>query len=770
MKQLYYVIQTLLHGRGGNVIKVLSLGLGLTISILLFSRVAYERSFDTCFYEADRICQVWSIFTVNGKQYDKQRQNCGPVAGAIMENFPREVEAATTLVNWWNEPLFLGNNRYDVESGIVADSLFFQTLGIKVLSGNPVQELQQLRTAFLSQSMARRMFGDEDPVGKSFNQGHIRDVTVRGVFEDVPANTTIHPDVVYSMATLFAEERFNYSWQGGDSWLEYVRLRPGAEIEAVNSRMDAMIDKYRSDDDRKQYGYTAFIAPLTDTYRELEGMQMMTQVMFVLGLAILLIATLNYVLVSIASLSRRAKAIGVHKCSGASAGGIMGMFFIETLLILLAALGVMAVVLYAFSDFVEDVTSAPLHLLFSPERLWVPALVVGFLFVVGGVLPGRLFAKIPVTQVFRRYVEGKKGWKRPLLFVQFAGVAFLCGVMCVVTAQYSYVMSRDLGYRPERLALGYATFSHEEREAAYQFFKGLPYVEEVSSANSTPSFGYSGSMIQADNGQALFSARCCYFMREDYVELMGFRFRQGRMAREDDEVIVNETFAQRMNWGDDVLGRTFLVEGAHVKVVGQLYDFRIGDLYDEPAPFAAFGNPAFYGYLHLRLKEPFTENLQKLNKAVAEAFPTRVVEFKGMEEMNARHYNSERIFRNAALVASVCMLFVMLMGLIGYTADEVHRRSKEIAIRKVNGAEASGILRLLTRDVLVVALPAVALGSAASWYVGRLWLERFQVEIPMSGAVYLLSAIVVLLVIVGCVVTKAWGIANENPVLSLKAE
>lgn len=448
----------------------------------------------------------------------------------------------------------------------------------------------------------------------------------------------------------------------------------------------------------------------------------------------------------------------------------MGMFLLETLLIILASLGVMAVLLYVFSDFVEDVTSAPLHLLFAPERLWVPALVVGFLFVVGGVLPGRLFAKIPVTQVFRRYLEGKKGWKRPLLFVQFAGVAFLCGVMCVVTAQYSYVMSGDLGYRAERVALGYATFSHQEREAAYQFFKGLPYVEEVSSANSAPSFGYSGAMIQADNGQSLFSARFCYFMREDYIELMGFRFKQGSMAQKDDEIIVNETFAERMNWGDEVLGRTVNVEGGRFKVTGQLYDFRIGDFYDEPAPFAALYNPAFYGYLHLRLKEPFKKNLQQLNKAVAEAFPTRVIEFKGLEEINARHYDSERIFRNAALLASVCMLFVMLMGLIGYTADEVHRRSKEIAIRKVNGAEALGILRLLTRDVLVVALPAVAIGSAAAWYVGRLWLDRFQVEIPLSWPVYLISALVVLVIIVACVVTKAWRIANENPVLSLKAE
>lgn len=143
--------------------------------------------------------------------------------------------------------------------------------------------------------------------------------------------------------------------------------------------------------------------------------------MTVLGLAILFIAALNYVLISISSLTYRAKAVGVHKCNGASGGKIFGMFLLETGIIIAAALLLMALVLLNFREFFEDTAAAKLSLLLALERIWVPLTVVGILFLVGGVLPGRLFARIPVSQVFRRYTEGKKGWKRPLLFIQFAG-------------------------------------------------------------------------------------------------------------------------------------------------------------------------------------------------------------------------------------------------------------------------------------------------------------------------------------------------------------
>lgn len=772
MKQIYYVIQTLLRGRGSNIIKIISLGLSLTMSILLFSRVAYEQSFDTCYKDYDNLYQIWSVFTVKGEKYPPQEQNCGPVAGAILENFPEQVEAATSTCYWKNSPLYNGNIRFD-EKKIVADSLFFQTMGIEVLSGNPVKDLQQPDVIFLSDRFAKKIFGGEDPVGKTINYNHEKDFMVKGTYKALPANSTVNPEVVISMPTLWNEgSGGNYSWQGGDSYPEYIRFRPGADKSVVNARIDAMIEKYRPEESKTKYGYTAFVKPIRDTYRNYESVKRMRNIMSVLGFAILFIAALNYVLISISSLTYRAKAVGVHKCNGASGGKIFGMFLLETGIIIVAALLLMALVLLNFREFFEDTAAAKLSLLLAPERIWVPLTVIGVLFIVGGVLPGRLFARIPVSQVFRRYTEGKKGWKRPLLFIQFAGVAFISGLMCVVMAQYQYVLNKDMGYNPQRLALANAYWNKEkECDAAFQFFKGLPYVEAVTSANNTPISGYSGSMIRDESGNALFSTRACYYMREDYPAMMGMTFKTGRMARTEDEVIVNETFADMMYWGNDAVGRTVDVDGtAQMKVVGVLKDFQIEDFTADKMPFVARYNKYFVGTIHVRLKEPFVWNLQQLNKDVADAFHNQTIDFIGYEKKITDSYNSVRVFRNATLMAAITMFFVMLMGLIGYTADEVRRRSKEIAIRKVNGAEASSILELLSKDILVVALPAVILGSLASWYINGVWMEQFAEQIPLGWIVYLLVIIVNLVIIVGCVLWKSWRIANENPVNSIKSE
>ena len=772
MKQIYYVIQTLLRGRGSNIIKIISLGLSLTMSILLFSRVAYEQSFDTCYKDYDNLYQIWSVFTVKGEKYPLQEQNCGPVAGAILENFPEQVEAATSTCYWKNSPLYNGNIRFD-EKKIVADSLFFQTMGIEVLSGNPVKDLQQPDVIFLSDRFAKKIFGGEDPVGKTINYNHEKDFMVKGTYKALPANATVNPEAVISMPTLWNEgSGGNYSWQGGDSYPEYIRFRSGADKSVVNARIDAMIEKYRPEESKTKYGYTAFVKPIRDTYRNYESVKRMRNIMSVLGFAILFIAALNYVLISISSLTYRAKAVGVHKCNGASGGKIFGMFLLETGIIIVAALLLMALVLLNFREFFEDTAAAKLSLLLAPERIWVPLTVIGVLFIVGGVLPGRLFARIPVSQVFRRYTEGKKGWKRPLLFIQFAGVAFISGLMCVVMAQYQYVLNKDMGYNPQRLALANAYWNKEkECDAAFQFFKGLPYVEAVTSANNTPISGYSGSMIRDESGNALFSTRACYYMREDYPAMMGMTFKTGRMARTEDEVIVNETFADMMHWGNDAVGRTVDVDGtAQMKVVGVLKDFQIEDFTADKMPFVARYNKYFVGTIHVRLKEPFVRNLQQLNKDVADAFHNQTIDFIGYEKKITDSYNSVRVFRNATLMAAITMFFVMLMGLIGYTADEVRRRSKEIAIRKVNGAEASSILELLSKDILVVALPAVILGSLASWYINGVWMEQFAEQIPLGWIVYLLVIIVNLVIIVGCVLWKSWRIANENPVNSIKSE
>lgn len=771
MKQLHYVIRTLLRGRGSNVIKIISLGLGLTMSILLFARVVYEQSFDKCFKDYDNLYQVWSVFTTNGEKHDPSQMNCGPVAGAILENFPKEVECATSIGYWpASDPLYNGTVRFD-DLKVVADSLFFRTMGIEVLSGDPERDLVQPDVIFLSERFAKKIFGDENPVGKVISFDHRIDLTVKGTYVTLPDNATLHPEGVISFPTIWSRhEEGNYSWSGGDSWFEYIRFRPGADHSVVNKRIDAMIEKYRPAEDKKVFGYTAFVQPIRDTYRGYEDVRRMTTIMSILALAILFIAALNYVLISISSLSYRAKAVGVHKCSGAGGGTVFGMFLLETAFIILGALLLMALLLFNFRDVVEDTTVAKLSSLFAPERIWVPLAVVAVLFVVGGVLPGRLFARIPVSQVFRRYTEGKKGWKRPLLFIQFGGVAFICGLMCVVMAQYRYVLNKDMGYNPHRLACGELYPDKDARDAAYQFFKGLPYVEAVSSAEGTPINGYSGNFINDEAGNSLFSTRFCYYMSEDYPALMGITLKAGRMARNQEEAVVNETFAQKMRWGDDVVGRTIHTGGENIKVTGLLKDFQIQSFTREMMPFMALGGNNFHGAIHVRLKEPFADNLQKLNKAVKEAYPDKTVDFLSYEQAITEEYNSVRVFRNATLMAAVTMFFVMLMGLIGYTTDEVRRRSKEIAIRKVNGAEANMILQLLSRDVVVVAAPAVLIGIVAAWYVNGVWMDQFAEQVPIGWWVYVLVGFTILGVINACVLWKSWRIANENPVNSIKSE
>lgn len=279
-------------------------------------------------------------------------------------------------------------------------------MGIEVLSGDPVRELQQKDVIFLSKDLADKMFGGENPIGKIISFNKEIELTVKGTYAALPENCTMRPKAVISLPSIWSRRIGNYSWDGGDSWKEYIRLKQDIDLDELNKRIDMVVQQHipRSD----KLGITVMAKPVRDTYRGYDEVKRMRNIMLILGISILFITTLNYVLISISSLSRRAKSIGVHKCSGAGTGTVFGMFMWETGIIILLSLFLMVFLMFNFREFVEDTTAAKLESLFAVERIWVPFGVTAVLFLIGGVLPGRIFSKIPVTQVFRRYTEGKK--------------------------------------------------------------------------------------------------------------------------------------------------------------------------------------------------------------------------------------------------------------------------------------------------------------------------------------------------------------------------
>ena len=209
-----------------------------------------------------------------------------------MERFPDEVVAATSMTKYeFANPLYYGNNRFNTFSNIGADSLFFETMGIEVVKGNPVQDLQQQDVIYLSESLAKQMFADEDPIGKVVNSNKSYDLTVKGIYKDIPDNSTLQPAAVVSLPTLLNRWGGGYSWNGGDSWPAYLRVKPGTNLENLNVRIAKAIKEQHPPKD--DFAVTCMLKPIRDTYRNYEHVQLITQILTVLGVAILFITALN---------------------------------------------------------------------------------------------------------------------------------------------------------------------------------------------------------------------------------------------------------------------------------------------------------------------------------------------------------------------------------------------------------------------------------------------------------------------------------------------
>ena len=479
MKHLYYVIQTLLRGRGGNFVKLTSLTLGLLVGILLFSQIAFELSYENFYKDPERLVMLRMRNVKDGvpdKNYNYGTYR--PAAADLWEALPEQVECASLTSGFWQSTLYKEDKKLEEVPMLCVDTLYFHTTGVRVLKGDP-HDLGVMQNAFISQSMARRVFGDEDPIGKELSVDKMFNVTIRGIYQDVPRNTILPHEILLSMAVM----DWGYgtgTWGTNNIYNVLFRLKQESDVAVMNQRVQKAVEQY-TDPHLGESVLTEYsVVPLREIYRNLPDTQRKLVIMGVLGFSIFFVSIMNYVLAAIASMSRRAKTVGVHKCSGAGEGHILGMFLWETGLLIFVSLLACLLLMYFFSDRIEDMLGYRLADLFTWQNLYVPLLTVLLLFVVAGVLPGRMYARIPVTQVFRHYTEGKRSWKRGLLFVQFAGMAFILGMLLTTVWQYKEVMSRNVGFHSQRLAVAMSSGELEKNAGVADAIRRQPYVEAVA--------------------------------------------------------------------------------------------------------------------------------------------------------------------------------------------------------------------------------------------------------------------------------------------------
>ena len=788
MKNLNIALRSLFKKGRSNGIKILSLGVGLAMGLVLISKVCFERSFDKFYPDSDRIYRLHENIIRDG-EYKSYGQVSGGVATAMQVEIP-EVEKATRLTYiGGDKELFKtqDGNRYSARYVVMGDTNVFDLLPRPILIGDPKETLSRPGYVMISNRIAKLLGGAEQAVNKEFEfeSSPGQTYTIGGVFEDVPENSHLRFEIVASLEGMSKWSREN--WLGNDRYLGYVKLYPGTDPESLTTAIREMQGRHCDLEEVKKAGIdlTYSLVPLMDMHSNSDEVKSMNSLLGFLAFVLIFTAAMNYVLIVISTLINRTKEVAVHKCYGASDKNLFGMIMSETGLHMLISLLLAAFLIVLFRTKTEELLGATLGALFSTQTIVILIGVCIVIFFITGLIPTYMFLRIPVAAAFRNFKESRRYWKLCLLFIQFLATAYLVALLSVINKQYDYMVNVDPGYAYEKLAYC-STQGVEEsvRNTAIEELRKIPEVDKVSACYDLPISGMSGNNVSLPgDDRELFNIADMYWVKDDFFSLMEIPVIEGEVFRSDgsasNKVMVSRSFVEKMEqvagWTGSAIGKNIIItehsqNGEPFTICGVYEDVCIGSTGNPDTRPTALFYDRYAPMILIKFHEMSPENIKKAQKVLEDVMPDRNVTVTAYYMDMIDLYKDSRTFRDSVMIGGIVTLIIALIGLLGYTSDETNRRGREIAIRKVNGATAWSILKMISKDISYIAIPAIVIGMTVAYYSGTGWLEKFTEKAPIGFFIFLAGAMMVYVLIIACVLYRAWAVSNSNPVDSLKSE
>lgn len=780
------------------IIKVLSLGVGMAIAVILIAKVCFELSCDNVYKDIDRIYKIRTGAVMQGEDKD-----FGQVSGAIAPGFKAEVPGvleATRFTSIFNSENFIidDDGSKVAAEHLLADSCFFRIFNRQFLAGEPEKALRSWSgDVAISKTFAEKLGGVGAAVGKQVaNEDNPNlKLTVCGVYEDFPKNGSIHADVILSIEAM--SQRSLSNWVGNDRYVAFVKLAEGVDPASLKDAIHEMQKAHQPLEEMEKSGLTLwyFLSPLATEHSSRPEVRNLVFILSIIAALLLLVSIMNYVLVAISDVIRRAREVGVRKCYGAESWDINRILLRETACNLGLSLAVAAALVLAFRGAIESLLGVPVQDLITPLSVWIVICVVVLVFLVSAIIPAQMFTRIPISSAFRGYKESKRRWKISLLSFQFAINAVLVSLVLIVSFQYRKVLNTDPGYEYRNLV--YETFPSYDQTKMNAIAGALRSLPEVGAAELTYTMPFekaSGNNVYLPgDDRELFNIADEYGASEGFFDMMGFRLVEGSVPKGPNDVAVSKSFVTKMaafaDWSDGAVGKIVNIsEHDQVTICGVYEDYVIGDVTDmDERPSVRFcWNRDFYteadkdvdkydwsGLMHtivIKLSEVTPAAMRKVEKTIREVAPDSDAEVKAYSETLVNMYDSTKQMKRTYELGALFALLIAVIGLISYVRDENYRRSAEIAVRKVNGAQSSEIVSMLVTDILKVAVFAVIIGDAGAWLVAHYWLQQFAVKIALNPLFFIAADIIVLAIIVSVIVIGSLRIAHTNPVESLKNE
>lgn len=809
MLRNYFIIayRSLLSFKSNTVINVLGLTIGIASAITIFTFIRHELSYDS--FHSD-IENIYRVVRVSGKDRSEGRTGVSyPVPAALKD----EVAAFHTITSmeYFEEILvevpdtsgtviaqFKENNGLAFAEPSLFDVLDFKDKPIRWLQGNPARALADPFSVVLTESLAKKYFGDGNIVGKTLRFEKEADCKVTGVVSDFPANTDFPFTMLFSYSTLRQiKARMQNDWSSVEDYHQtYIRLPENMTKEEAEAQIAKVHAAHTPKDFHSNRLY--LLQPLSDVHFEARFgnyngrtiSKTMLLAMALVAVFLLLTCCINYVNLATAQSAMRAKEVGLRKVMGSSRRSLIWQFLTETCVVVFIA-GVISLALSEiFLLELQSLFNLPLQHHFSdPFILTVLGIIILAVILFSGLYPSFSISKMnPVNSLKSKFTTETLGgfsFRKVLVVVQFTITQIIAVSAFIVVSQMHFFRNQDMGFDQDAI-LTFPIPHRNDSVARHQLedrFRALSFVSNVSFSYTLPAGVHrrqNARNIWLRGDQApnvIFEYQAA---DSSYIHLFGIELLAGRNVRNADretEVLITRNLAQRLNFAipEEAIGQPALMSGKDVTIVGVVEDFYNNSLKEDLGSIVITNNPGAFTSVSVKLQS--LQHYEALQQAIAalqtiwkETYPTHFFEYRFFDDNVKAYYEQEQKYAQLFQIFSIIFLLIGCLGLYGLIAFAVNRKSKEVAIRKVLGATIANILVMFSKEYVLLILISFLLAVPTAYYIIDNWLSNFKNRVPLSWWMFALPGMLVLCIAVMVIVLKSMRTVQANPVDKLKYE
>ena len=778
-------LRNLIRNKSASFIKIISLSVGMICFAIISLFVFHELSFDRFHNDPDQVFRIVKDFVDRNGSRIPDATTPPAFAPAIQKEIPEVAYSTRIFPSWGRKYLIQHNDKRTYEEKVVRiDSSFFDVFTFSFVKGDKKTATANPNFIILTESTAKRIFGDDNPMGKPLKLdigSNGTDFFVSGIVQDVPETSHFNFDFLISVRS-FQYPQLDSDW-GFYNFYTYVRLHPNADPEAFKMKVQPVFKKHNPDNNTESY-----TQKLTDIHLKsnlkwelsTNGDYSYIRILSIIAIFTVLLAAINYINLVTAQSAKRAKEVGIRKVSGGSKRTLIMQFLFESLIMALVATIVSIAIVESILPAMKNLLNSELSFFGSESTnvLWL-VLCVGLVTgLIAGLYPALYISSFKPVNILKGTLAGFAGdsfLRKGLVTFQFVISTVLIIGTFVISSQINFVRNKKLGFDEDNLLLIHNVGNLSNKKSLIDEIRKTKNVGGVGAADGVigGQNWTTGAQAKGQENELLLNL---LFIDHDFLEVMGVHFIDGRNFSPDNQadssaIILNETALSHLGIKGDAIGRKINTMDTVYTVVGVIEDFHFTSFHEPIKPFGFFLSDSRPHKLFVKIDGKNTgESIDAIRSLWTKHIPDMPFEFTFQDEQVAKLYASEVKFQKLFSNFTILAILIACLGLFGLSAYTAQLRTKEIGIRKVLGASVFGVTRLLSKEFLKLVMLAVGLSIPIAWYAMREWLQNFAYHVELKTWMFVVSALTAVGIALITVCFQSVKAAMANPVDSLRNE